>query len=87
MAACRGRTPLDIVWRNEVLAEASAGEGMEAASFTYDIAKFYDHVSLELLAVMCRLLQYPLGPLRGAFRAYRLPCWEQLRLQFTRAGP
>ena len=72
MSACRGRAPTDIVFRSELRAQGAVTRGEVAGSISCDISSFYEVIDHSLLATRARDLGFPLAPLRGAIRGYRL---------------
>ena len=72
MAACRNRCPTDVVFRSEIRAQGAVSQGSVAGCLSCDIASFYEVISHDILATRARELGFPLAPLRGAIRGYRM---------------
>ena len=72
-AASRGRSTVDCVWRQAVLAQTAVAKGEHSASVLWDISKFYENVSHEKLVDRAIRSGFPIALLRVAIQMYRAP--------------
>ena len=72
MAAVRGQSPTSLVYRTAVEAEHAAARGLVVGAVCMDISQFYEHIDHTVLVGRAMALGYPVVPLRGAVRSYRL---------------
>jgi len=77
--ACGGRrSPEDTVWRQAIVAEASAERGGAAGGQLIDIRKYYERIRLELL--FCRAVERGVDPILSAL-AIGCSCWARSSLE------
>ena len=67
------RSPVDVVWRQAVRAEASVCTGQSAANLLWDLVKFYESLSHSRMYEEARALEYPLAILRLQLAGYAFP--------------
>ena len=67
------RSPVDVVWRQAVRAEASVCTGQAAANILWDLVKFYESLSHSRMYEEARALEYPLAVLRLQLAGYSFP--------------
>ena len=85
--ACgKGRSAEDVVWRQALKAEAATGKGSCAATALWDVRKFFENFSLELLR--CRAIMAGFCPiiLKVCINVFRGMRWVRLGKAYMPAG-
>ncbi len=70
VAAGKGRSPQDSVWRQAARAEAAVGRGEQSASLLWDLSSFFETIRRRPLWYKVRRLGFPMAVAKLAFNTY-----------------